>query len=107
MSTSILHFRSRPGFAGISGPSAIFSGPAEGYDSAVLSAGFSIQWTPTITTYLNYDGQLGRQNYDSNGVTGGGHSLVHAANRREAVEAAARGIRSNLHGRANARDGRI
>jgi fibronectin-binding autotransporter adhesin len=59
------------GFAGIPGPSATFSGPAEGHDSAVLSAGFSIQWTPTITTYLNYDGQLGRENYDSNGVTGG------------------------------------
>jgi outer membrane autotransporter protein len=59
------------GFAGIPGPSATFSGPAEGHDSAVLSAGINIQWTPTISSYLNYDGQLGRQNYDSNGVTGG------------------------------------
>jgi len=55
----------------IPGASATFTGPAEGHDSAVLSAGFSIQWTPTLTTYLNYDGQLGRQNYDSNGITGG------------------------------------
>jgi outer membrane autotransporter protein len=59
------------GFAGISGPSATFSGPSEGHDSAVVSAGVSAQWTPTISTYINYDGQLGRENYDSNAVTGG------------------------------------
>jgi outer membrane autotransporter protein len=59
------------GFAGIPGPSATFSGPAEGHDSAVVSAGVSIQWTPTITIYLDYDGQLGRENYDSNAVTAG------------------------------------
>jgi outer membrane autotransporter protein len=59
------------GFAEIPGPSSTFSGPAEGHDSAVISAGFSIQWTPTLTTYLNYDGQLGRENYDSNAITGG------------------------------------
>jgi outer membrane autotransporter protein len=27
--------------------------------------------TSTITVYVNYDGQLGRDNYDSNAVTGG------------------------------------
>jgi autotransporter-associated beta strand protein len=59
------------GFAGIPGPSATFSGPSEGHDSAVVSAGLSAQWTPTISTYVNYDGQLGRGNYDSNAVTGG------------------------------------
>ena len=59
------------GFADISGPTATFTGPAEGHDSAVVSAGVSVLWTPTLTTYLNYDGQLGRQNYDSNAVTGG------------------------------------
>jgi outer membrane autotransporter protein len=36
-----------------------------------VSAGFSVKLTPAITTYLNYDGQLGRGNYDSNAVTGG------------------------------------
>ena len=40
-------------------------------DSAVVSAGISAQWTPAISTYINYDGQLGRENYDSNAVTGG------------------------------------
>jgi outer membrane autotransporter protein len=59
------------GFAEISGPSSTFFGPSEGHDSAVVSAGVSVQVTPAITTYVNYDGQLGRGNYDSNAVTGG------------------------------------
>jgi outer membrane autotransporter protein len=59
------------GFAGVPGPSATFSGPSEGHDSAIVSAGISAQWTPALTVYVNYDGQLGRGNYDSNAVTGG------------------------------------
>jgi outer membrane lipase/esterase len=59
------------GFAGIPGPSATFFGPDEGHDSAVVSAGISVQLTPAISTYVNYDGQLGREHYDSNAVTGG------------------------------------
>jgi outer membrane autotransporter protein len=59
------------GFAGIPGPSSIFFGPSEGHDSAVVSAGISVQWTPATTTYVNYDGQLGREHYDSNAVTSG------------------------------------
>jgi len=59
------------GFAGIPGPSATFFGPQEGHDSAIVSAGVSVHWTPTIATYVNYDGQLGREHYDSNAVTGG------------------------------------
>jgi outer membrane autotransporter protein len=59
------------GFVGIPGPSATFLGPAEGHDGAVVSAGVSVQWTPTVLTYVNYDGQLGRDRYDSNAVTGG------------------------------------
>jgi outer membrane autotransporter protein len=59
------------GFAGIPGPSATFFGPSEGHDSAVVSAGVSVQLTPAISTYINYDGQVGRGNYDSNAVTGG------------------------------------
>ena len=59
------------GFAGIPGPSSTFSGPSEGHDSVVVSAGITVPWTPAISTYLNYDGQLGRGNYDSNAVTGG------------------------------------
>jgi outer membrane autotransporter protein len=59
------------GFANIPGPTATFTGPAEGHDSAIVSAGVSVIWTPTLTVYVNYDGQLGRGNYDSNAVTGG------------------------------------
>ena len=58
-------------FAGIPGPSATFFGPSEGHASAIVSAGVSVQWTPAIATYVNYDGQLGRDRYDSNAVTGG------------------------------------
>jgi outer membrane autotransporter protein len=59
------------GFAGVPGPSATFFGPSEGHDSAIVSVGVSAQWTPALTVYVNYDGQLGRGNYDSNAVTGG------------------------------------
>jgi len=59
------------GFAGVSGPTATFFGPSEGHDSAIVSAGTSAQWTPALTVYVNYDGQLWRENYDSNAVTGG------------------------------------
>ncbi len=38
----------------------------------MVSAGISAQLTPSVTTYVNYDGQLGRERYDStNAVTGG------------------------------------
>ena len=30
-----------------------------------------MQWTPTLETYVNYDGQLGRHRCDSHAVTGG------------------------------------
>ena len=59
------------GFAEIAGPSATFFGPSEGHDSAIVSAGIVVRLTPAISTYVNYDGQLGRENYDSNAVTGG------------------------------------
>jgi outer membrane autotransporter protein len=59
------------GFAGLSAPSATFVVPSEGHNSAIVSAGVSVQWTPVIKIYLNYDGQLERQNYDLNAVTGG------------------------------------
>jgi outer membrane autotransporter protein len=59
------------GFAGVPGPSGTFFGPSEGHDSAVVDAGVTVQWTPTLSTYINYDGQLGRDHYNSNAVTGG------------------------------------
>ncbi len=59
------------GFADISGPSATFLGPSEGHDSAVVDAGISVSWTLRISTYVSYNGMLGRDRYDSNGVSGG------------------------------------
>jgi outer membrane autotransporter protein len=46
-------------------------GPREGHDSAIINAGVGVQWTPRISTYVGYQGQLGRDRYDSNAVTGG------------------------------------
>jgi outer membrane autotransporter protein len=45
-------------------------GTSEGHDSAVASTGVAVQLTPAISTYVNYDGKLGRRNYDSNAVAG-------------------------------------
>jgi hypothetical protein len=42
-----------------------------GHDSAVVNAGVSVQWAPRFSTYVSYDDQLGRDRYDSNGVSGG------------------------------------
>ena len=53
------------------GASATLFGPSEGHDSAIVTAGAGVQWTPRISTYVSYQGQLGRDRYDSNGVTGG------------------------------------
>jgi outer membrane autotransporter protein len=53
-----------------SGAGSVFTvrGPALGHDSALIDAGLNVQWTPTIGTYFGYNGQVGRGNYDSNGV---------------------------------------
>jgi outer membrane autotransporter protein len=52
-----------------SGAGSIFTvnGPAVGHDSALISAGLNVQWTPTIGIYFGYNGQVGRSNYDSQG----------------------------------------
>jgi len=53
------------------GQSATLFGPAEGHDSAIINAGAALQFTPRFSTYLGYQGQLGRDHYNSNAVTGG------------------------------------
>jgi outer membrane autotransporter protein len=58
------------GAAAFPGASATFFGPDEGHDSAIINAGAGVQWTPRISTYVGYQGQLGRGNYEANGVTG-------------------------------------
>jgi outer membrane autotransporter protein len=53
------------------GATETFFGPSEGHDSAIINAGVGVQWTPRLSTYVGYQGQLGRDRYDSNAVTGG------------------------------------
>jgi len=51
--------------------SATFSGPSEGHDSAIVNVGSALQLTARLSTYLGYQGQLGRDHYNSNAITGG------------------------------------
>lgn len=55
----------------IPGTSRLFTvnGPEIGRDSALVSAGLSLQVSPALSVYAYYDGQLGRSNYSSNSVT--------------------------------------
>jgi outer membrane autotransporter protein len=46
-------------------------GPEIGRDSAIISVGVNVQWTSRFGTYLNYDGEFGRKNYQINSVSGG------------------------------------
>jgi outer membrane autotransporter protein len=52
-----------------SGAGRVFTvnGPAEGHDSALISAGVNVQWTPTVGIYFGYNGQVGRNRYDAQG----------------------------------------
>ena len=38
---------------------------------ALLGAGFTIFWNDRTSSYVYYDGELGRRNYESTSVTGG------------------------------------
>jgi outer membrane autotransporter protein len=58
-------------FAGGSGNTFTVSGPKTGRDSALLGAGFAIQCSERCSTYVYYDGELGRTNYQSTAVSGG------------------------------------
>ena len=53
------------------GATATLFGPREGHDSAIINGGIGAQWTPRISTYIGYQGQLGRDRYNANAVTGG------------------------------------
>jgi outer membrane autotransporter protein len=47
------------------------SGPRLGRDSLLLGAGFAVQLNTRCQTFVYYDGELGRTNYESSSVTGG------------------------------------
>ena len=55
------------------GAGGVFSvrGPALGKDSAVLGVGLSAQWTDDLATFINYDTELGRANYQLHYVNAG------------------------------------
>jgi outer membrane autotransporter protein len=46
-------------------------GPNIGRDAALVGAGMSMQWNNRLSTYVYYDGVLGRNNYDNNAISGG------------------------------------
>ncbi len=56
------------GFANGAGSDFTVTGPDLGRDSAILGAGLSVEWSKTITTYVNYEAEVGRANYDRQSV---------------------------------------
>jgi outer membrane autotransporter protein len=46
-------------------------GPDIGRDSLLLGAGVAILWNERVSTYVYYDGEFGRSNYDNSNVSGG------------------------------------
>ena len=61
----------RSNFATGGGDSFIVHGPDTGRDSLLLGAGFAVQCSERCSTYLYYDGELGRTNYESHSISGG------------------------------------
>jgi autotransporter-associated beta strand protein len=58
-------------FDGSGGAGFTVQGPAIGRDSMLLGAGFAIAWSERVSTYVYYDAELFRTNYQSNAVSGG------------------------------------
>jgi fibronectin-binding autotransporter adhesin len=58
-------------FANGAGGTFLVHGPEIGRDSLLLGAGFAVQCGERYSTYLYYDGELGRQRYDSHSVSAG------------------------------------
>jgi outer membrane autotransporter protein len=58
-------------FANGAGSSFTVTSPKIGRDSLLLGAGVAVLWNDRISTYIYYDGELGRTNYDSHNVSAG------------------------------------
>jgi len=58
-------------FANGAGNSFNVVGPKIGRDSFLIGAGVAVLWNDRISTYVYYDGELARTNYDSQSVTAG------------------------------------
>ena len=59
------------GFANGSANNFTVDGPRIGRDSLLIGAGVAVLWSDRISTYVYYDGELARSNYDSQSVSGG------------------------------------
>ncbi len=58
-------------FATLGGSPFTVTGPITGRDSLLIGGGVTIQWSDRFATYFNYDGEIGRRNYESHSVSGG------------------------------------
>jgi outer membrane autotransporter protein len=54
----------------LGGATATFNGVNEGHDSLIINASIAVQWTTRIWTTIGYGGQVARNHYNSNAVTG-------------------------------------
>jgi uncharacterized protein YhjY with autotransporter beta-barrel domain len=54
----------------LDGATGTFYGPDEGHDSMIINANIAVQWTPRIWTTIGYDGQVARDHYNANAVSG-------------------------------------
>jgi uncharacterized protein with beta-barrel porin domain len=58
-------------FANGAGNNFTVDGPRIGRDSLLIGAGVAVIWSDRISTYVYYDGELARTNYDSQSVSAG------------------------------------
>ena len=47
------------------------TGPDVGHDSLLIGAGAAVLWSDRISTYIYYDGEIGRANYEAHAVSAG------------------------------------
>ncbi len=59
------------GFQNGAGNLFTVAGPEIGRDSVLVGAGVAVLWNERTSTYLYYDGELGRTRYDAHNVSGG------------------------------------
>jgi outer membrane autotransporter protein len=58
-------------FASGAGVGFSVTGPAVGHDSLLIGAGVAVLWSDRLATYIYYDGEVGRANYESHNVSAG------------------------------------
>jgi len=59
------------GFASGAGNNFTVTSAETGRDSLAIGAGVSVIWNERVSTYVYYDGEVARTNYQYNAVTGG------------------------------------